>query len=238
MQYLDLTLPSAAENLALDEALLLDAEADRGTEILRFWEWSSPTAILGAGCRLAEDVDEAACNRHEVPILRRSSGGGTVLLDTGCLCYTLVLAYDRDRALGEIRSSFCFILGRIRDRMLKINPGIELAGTSDLALGGKKFSGNSQQRKRNYLLHHGTILFGFDARLADRYLRMPARQPDYRRQRPHGEFLINLPTDSESLKCNLLGAWDATIVTDSWPQELVRDLVETKYNQVEWTRRR
>ena len=238
MQYLDLTLPSAAENLALDEALLLDAEADRGTEILRFWEWSSPTVILGAGCRLAEDVDEAACNRHEVPILRRSSGGGTVLLGKGCLCYTLVLAHDRDPALGEIRSSFCFILERICDRLMKFYPGIELAGTSDLALGGKKLSGNSQQRKRNFLLHHGTILFGFDARLVDRYLRMPARQPDYRRQRSHGEFLTNLPTDSETLKRHLLGAWDSTTVTDSWPQELVRDLVESKYHLEEWTRRR
>jgi|SRR6266851_1395962 len=238
MQYLDLTLPSAAENLALDEALLLDAEADRGTEILRFWEWSSPTVILGAGCRLAEDVDEAACNRHEVPILRRSSGGGTVLLGKGCLCYTLVLAHDRDPALGEIRSSFCFILERICDRLMKFYPGIELAGTSDLALGGKKLSGNSQQRKRNFLLHHGTILFGFDPGLVDRYLRMPSRQPDYRRQRSHGDFLTNLPTDSETLKRHLLGAWDATTITDSWPQELVRDLVESKYHLEEWTRRR
>src|SRR5215469_11853041 len=61
MLYLDRTLPSAAENLALDEALLLEAEAGRGGEVLRVWEWPELAVVLGSGCRLAEDVDESAC---------------------------------------------------------------------------------------------------------------------------------------------------------------------------------
>ncbi|HEV3117610.1 MAG TPA: lipoate--protein ligase family protein, partial [Gemmataceae bacterium] len=85
MYLLDLTLPTIAENLALDEALLLEAEAG-GAEVLRFWEWKRPAVVLGAGSRLADDVDEAACHADGVPILRRSSGGGTVLLGSGCLC--------------------------------------------------------------------------------------------------------------------------------------------------------
>ena len=91
MTYLDLTLSRLADNLALDEALLLEAEAGRGGEVLRVWEWPQPAVILGSGSRLAEDVDETACHTDGVPILRRSSGGGTVLLGTGCLCYSLVL---------------------------------------------------------------------------------------------------------------------------------------------------
>ena len=39
MRFLELTLSSPAENLALDEALLLEAEAGRGGEALRLWEW-------------------------------------------------------------------------------------------------------------------------------------------------------------------------------------------------------
>src|SRR5271165_3148381 len=99
MHTLDLTLPTPAENLALDEALLLRAEDGAGGEVLRLWEWPRPAVVLGAGCRLAEDVDEAACVADGVPILRRSSGGGTVLLGQGCLLFTLVLRHDRDAAL-------------------------------------------------------------------------------------------------------------------------------------------
>src|SRR5204863_6707050 len=80
MHFLDLTLPSLAENLALDEALLLEAEEGRGDEVLRVWEWRDYAVVLGAGCRLAEDVNEAACLGDGIPILRRASGGGTVLL--------------------------------------------------------------------------------------------------------------------------------------------------------------
>src|SRR4051794_35022284 len=91
MRFLDLTLPGAAENLALDEALLLEAEAGRAGEVLRVWEWPRPAVVLGSGCRLAEDVDEEACRRDGVPVLRRASGGGTVLLGPGSLCFGLVL---------------------------------------------------------------------------------------------------------------------------------------------------
>src|SRR5262245_1678404 len=105
MHFLDLTLPTAAENLALDEALLLEAEAGRGGEVLRLWEWPRPAVVLGAGCRLAEEVHEANCLADGVPILRRASGGGTVLLGEGCLLFSLVLAYDRSPALSAVALS-------------------------------------------------------------------------------------------------------------------------------------
>jgi lipoate-protein ligase A len=237
MQYLDLTLPSVPENLALDEALLLQVEAGEGEEMLRFWDWQSPAVILGAGGRLA-DVDEIACQKDGVTICRRSSGGGTVLLAPGCLCYSLILSYERDPALRAIHSSFRLILGLVCDALATFDSRIELAGTSDLALHSQKFSGNSQQRKRKFLLHHGTILHSFDAKLADRYLRMPTRQPDYRLKRKHSEFLTNLKVEPANLRSRLLAAWKATTLETSWPDDAVRELVEMKYARAEWTRRR
>src|ERR671937_1831087 len=105
MRLLDLTLPALADNLALDEALLLEAEAGRGGEVLRLWEWPTPGVVLGSGCRLAEDVHEAACRADGVPVLRRASGGGTVLLAAGCLLYSLVLSYERYAELQDITAS-------------------------------------------------------------------------------------------------------------------------------------
>src|SRR5204863_255304 len=106
MHYLDLTLHTAQANLALDEALLLDAEEGLSGEVLRLWEWPERAVVLGSACRLGEDVDEFACAAAGVPILRRSSGGGTVLLGAGCLCFSLVLRFDRHPALAEIRPSY------------------------------------------------------------------------------------------------------------------------------------
>lgn len=238
MRFLDLTLPTLAENLALDEALLLDAEDGRGGEALRLWEWPQPAVVLGAGCWLAADVDEAACRADDVPILRRASGGGTVLLGRGCLLYSLVLALDRSPALGDITASYRYILGRLRDALDGLLPGIELAGISDLAAAGRKFSGNAQQRKRAFLLHHGTLLYAFDLRLVPRYLREPARQPDYRGGRDHRAFLRNLPLDRGELTCRLRDTWGAQTPRTTWATDRVRQLVAEKYNNTEWIRRR
>jgi lipoate-protein ligase A len=205
---------------------------------LRFWEWPQRAVVLGAGCRLSEDVDEAACQADGVPILRRSSGGGTVLLGSGCLCYSLVLSYESAPALQEIASSYVFILERMVHGLGDLLPGITLAGTSDLAAGGLKFSGSAQQRKRGHLLHHGTLLYDFDTALVGRYLRMPSRQPEYRAGRLHDAFMRNLPSTSAELKRRMREAWGATESAAAWPEQLVRQLASEKYGTAEWVRRR
>jgi lipoate-protein ligase A len=238
MQLLDLTLPTLPENLALDEALLLAAENGQGGELLRLWEWPILAVVLGSGGQLAADVDEEACRTDAVPICRRSSGGGTVLLGSGCLLYTLILAYDRAAPLREIPTSYSYILERVAAALSGALPAIELAGTSDLAAGGRKFSGNAQQRKRTHLLHHGTLLYAFPIEQVGRYLKTPARQPEYRAGRGHAEFLCNLPLGVAELKDRLRAAWSAETVAADWPRELVRQLSAGKYTTEAWLRRR
>ena len=238
MRYLDLTLPTAAENLALDEAMLLEAEAGHSHDTLRTWHLEQPAVILGAGCSFLTDVKELACAADAVPVLRRSSGGGTVLLGRGCLLFSLVLRYDFAPDLGEIGSSYEYILTRLRDGLTLFHPAIERAGTSDLAVAGRKISGNAQQRKRTHLLHHGSILFDFDLANMERYLRMPERQPKYRAGRDHVEFLMNLPATEAEIKHGLRAAWAADEALHDWPRQRVGQLVAQKYSQPEWVRRR
>ena len=238
MQFLDLTLPMLEANLALDEALLLEAEMGAGGEVLRLWEWPTPAVVLGSGCRLAEDVNEAACQADGVPIARRASGGGTVLLGAGCLLYSVVLAYERDPALREIGSSYVYILEKVREAVTDILPAIACAGTSDLASAGRKFSGNAQQRKRNYVLHHASLLYGLDLEMVGRYLHVPPRQPEYRRGRDHTEFVHNLPVSADELKYRLRAAWGTEAKRLAWPENLVGDLLADKYSKTEWLRRR
>jgi lipoate-protein ligase A len=238
MHLLDLTLPTPAENLALDEALLLEAEVGRGGPVLRFWECPRLAVVLGSGGILRDDVREDACAADGVPILRRSSGGGTVLVGPGCLCYSLVLNVTHTPELSAIRPSYCYILARIKEALGDLLPGIEVAGSSDLMCAGWKFSGNSQQRKREYLLHHGTLLYGFDLSLLDRYLNLPARQPEYRAGRAHGDFVCNLPCSRAKLQRRLQAAWQADGQAPAWPKALVQRLLAEKYLTEGWIRRR
>ncbi len=169
---------------------------------------------------------------------RRSSGGGTVLLGRGCLCYSLVLAFERSPALREIPSSYGAILEVVIEALDQFLPGVRRAGTSDLETGGRKFSGNAQQRKRDHLLHHGTVLYDFDLGQMGRFLRLPARQPQSRERRDHRDFVCNFPARKDAIASALRSAWGAVKARETWPEERVRRLVEQKYGREDWVRRR
>jgi lipoate-protein ligase A len=237
VNHLDLTLPTLFDNLALDEALLLEAESC-GASVLRTWEWPKWAVVLGAGGKLTEEVHEEICREDHVELARRSSGGGTVLLGTGCLLYSLILPYEHHPALKDVKASYCYILGELAAALAGLIAPIAPAGISDLATAGRKFSGNSQQRKRTHLLHHGSLLYDFDLDRVTRYLKEPSRQPDYRQGRGHRAFLMNLPATAPELTRRLRERWRAVDALQHWPQEKCRELVESKYGQEEWTRRR
>jgi lipoate-protein ligase A len=140
--------------------------------------------------------------------------------------------------LRDIRTSYVYILERIRAALKDLLPDIGLAGTSDLAAGGLKFSGNSQQRKRSHILHHGTLLYSFDLGAVGRYLHLPLRQPEYRQARDHADFLRNVPVKCPELCNRLIRIWDAGRDEAFWPRERVAGLVAEKYAREEWIRRR
>jgi lipoate-protein ligase A len=222
---LDLTLPSPADNLALDEALLDELDEYGGDPVLRLWESDRRFIVLGLSCRLADDVNLAACREDHVPILRRATGGGTVLLGPGCLSYALVLPVALDRALADIRSTNHFVLERIAKALHRWEPAIAFHGISDLAIDGFKISGNAQRRKRQALLVHGTILYAMQADVISRYLKEPSRQPEYRAGRSHATFLRTIEAPPQAIKEALADAWNARSTMDAWPAARMKDSV-------------
>ena len=235
MQLLDLTLPTAAENLALDEALLESVDDQpAAAELLRLWECPQRAVVLGRSGKVAEEVFES--RSREVPILRRTSGGGTVLLGPGCLMYSLRLSYERRPHLRALDQAHHEVLSTIAAALNNVLPGanIQPRGTSDLAIGERKFSGNSLRCKRNFLLYHGTLLYDFDLSRIESLLRPPPRQPDYREQRSHDDFVMNLPLPAAVLRQALIAAWRADDVERNWPRELTQRLLRERYEQAAW----
>src|ERR1017187_2685430 len=158
MKQLDLTLPSPAENLACDEALLDWCEEGDGGEILRFWESRESFVVVGYANKVAAEVNAASCEARGIPVLRRCSGGGTVVQGPGCLNYTLVLRITADGPLHSIGIANQFIMRQNRAAMQSLfsrprtpdpGPQIAMRGHTDLTVGDRKFSGNSQRRRKH-----------------------------------------------------------------------------------------
>ena len=236
MFYWEHTCTTPAEDLALDEALL--EQAEQGTEpheVLRLWEPRRPMVVLGRSSQFSIEANAEECRRRDVAIVRRSSGGAAIVTGPGCLMYSVVLSYALRPALRSIDEAHRCVLETVLTAIRPHVPDAVRRGTSDLAVGERKFSGNSLRCRREHLLYHGTLLYDFPLDLIPACLGTPPRQPDYRAGRPHEAFVMNLPCSRASLIDGLRKAWDAMEPLPSPPQELVQELADAKYRQSTWT---
>jgi lipoate-protein ligase A len=232
MRLLETELSGLAENLALDEALL-EGVQETG-DLFRTWEVHRPAVVLGRASRRLDEVQEAFCQTEGIPVVRRCSGGASVVLMRGCLLYSVVLRLEDHPELRIIERAHAFVLERIREAIVRLGRPVELAGTSDLVLGGRKFSGNSLRCRKDGVLYHGTLLLEASIDLIGRCLKMPPRQPDYRDQRPHEEFLTNLNLSADALDASLRQAWQCEGRLEDWPRGEVERLVAERYGQESW----
>lgn len=183
-----MSAPTVAGNLAMDDAAARSAAAT-GLRRLRFWWGGPPAVVMGSSERPEQVVDAEACARLGVDVLKRSTGGGSVLQTGDVLNYSLVMpapaSLDPKPGFRSSLHLICAILAAF---------GIEgrPEGTSDVAVGDRKISGNAQARRSGAVLVHGTLLVDFDHDLADSVLRHPPREPSYRRGRSHRDFLVTL----------------------------------------------
>ena len=238
MYRLDLTLPTPEANLACDEALLDECERKQDREILRFWESPRHFVVLGLASRRDREVDAAACAARGIPILRRCSGGGTVVQGPGCLSYTLILRIAGNPPLERIDSTNAFIMER-HARLLAEATGLPTRhqGATDLAVGQRKFSGNAQRRRRRFLLFHGTFLLDFPIPLMEEILPYPPKMPRYRGKRSHRAFVTNLYQPPARIKDLLARCWDAEPADPDLPADAIASLVESKYSVPGWNER-
>ena len=262
MRWLDLTFATPAENLACDEALL-DLCEEAGVEILRCWESREPFVVVGYGNRVASEVNVEECRRRGVPILRRCSGGGTVVQGPGCLNYSLTLRMAESGPLATVTGTNEFVMERNRAALEKLlGLPVSVQGHTDLALeklqssqprvegpqpspanqlstlnsppAWLKFSGNAQRRRRHSLVFHGTILHRFNLSLIDALLRFPSQQPGYRSGRSHIEFVRNIPATSEQIREHLRREWRAENSLPTFPQERLEPLLRDHYLNDAW----
>ena len=89
----------AAMNMAIDEAILV-AQKEHPIPTLRFYDWKTPAFSFGYFQDIVAEVDVEACRADNIELVKRMTGGGTVV--HGCdLTYTLILP----RYTGEMRVS-------------------------------------------------------------------------------------------------------------------------------------
>jgi lipoate-protein ligase A len=240
LAFLDETLPTVEENLALDEALLIEADEGRSGPLLRFWMPDGLAVVLGASRRIARDVNVEACRSDRVPIVRRSSGGGTVVIGPGVLNATVVLPQSAAPGLGAVDTAQRFVLDRMAAALSHRVPDIEVRGSGDLVLQDRKVAGSAQRRLKHWFLVHISLLCEFPLERVSRYLLEPDRQPSYRGGRVHGEFLRNLEAPRRIVGEVIRQAWCPPHLPSpvaGVPRELLENLLAERFANRSWIER-
>lgn len=149
MQYIENNSTNPYFNLALEEYLLKQLDG----EFFLLWQ-NSPSIIVGKNQNTISEINLDYVKEHNIPVVRRLTGGGAVFHDLGNLNYTFIV---KDQ--GGIGFDFKKHTAPIIETLQKLSVDAKLSGRNDLTIDGKKFSGNSQCRYKGRLLHHGTLLF-------------------------------------------------------------------------------
>ncbi|MBU7013865.1 MAG: lipoate--protein ligase family protein [Theionarchaea archaeon] len=138
-----------AVSLAFEEAI-----ARCGIPTFRVWV-TSKCVVIGRFQDVSEEVDVEYCTEKELPILRRFTGGGAVVLDEGVACLAFCLPVQKNpldvfHALSECVGSAI---------------GAEIDERNNLFVNGKKVSGAAGCKKWGSLFHHLTLLMACDTEL-------------------------------------------------------------------------
>ncbi len=235
MLYVEQVLPTIAANLALDEAVLeMVEQGGPPKETLRIWQAHEPSIVLGRSSKVDTEVNRCAAAELGIPIIRRVSGGATVVTAAGCMFYSVALSLAERPHLRMLDEAHRYVITHMQRALLPSVPNLQFEGTCDLVVAGRKVSGNSMRLLRNSLLYHGTLLLHMNLSLVDQLLKHPPREPDYRRGRKHLDFLANLNLPFETVAKSLKLSWQAETSCDTLPMDRVEQLVGEKYSQASW----
>jgi lipoate-protein ligase A len=236
-----------ALDIALDEVLVR-----RDSAVVRVWRPPERAAVLGVASRAADELLLERCRTDNLPVLRRSTGGGAVLVTPEVACFSCIMPHARHPEAKQISGAYALAFeGLARAfRMLGLDVNFERPG--DVALSGKKIVGLAQARRRNATLVHGVVPVELDSESIERYIAHPPSEPPYRSGRRHRDFLTTLARETGSSGEELMqrtlhalarGLCDGEPVV-SERDELngllveARSLVDERYGRNDWSFRR
>ncbi|MCC6003440.1 MAG: lipoate--protein ligase family protein [Thermofilum sp.] len=241
---LDLEGHDAYWQMALDEALLVLRSLGRIANTLRIYRFKPSAVTIGYFQKIRESVNLEFLHERGIQYTRRITGGGSVYHDTnGELTYSVVLPIEG--ALADASESYRVICSGLVYALRKLGAPGEFIPVNDVAVYGKKISGNAQTRRAGFLLQHGTLMYATDLDTVEKALLAPREKLESKGVRSIRERVITLrevigEVDVNALVESLIEgfskALSAEVYHDVLSEEELRaaDNLVAKYRSPEW----
>ncbi len=159
--------------------------------------------MVGFSGKINELVHVDKAKMDDVPVIRRYTGGGTVIVDSSTAFASFVMnANDADTKPypREIMTWSADIYNPVFNDKKQNSGGdgnilFSLKENDYVFYDDKKIGGNAQTLIKDRWVHHTSFLWDFDPSNMG-YLQMPLKRPEYRRGRPHTDFLCTIKEHS------------------------------------------
>ena len=250
----------ASYNMAIDEAIATSARRGAAPPTLRFYGWDRPSLSLGC-FQTTDGVDIAYCRTHDIPVVRRPTGGRAILHGDE-LTYSFSAPTGRPHFAGSLLESYrsissAFLLAfkkigipaeskmtRERGRVLTGSP-LCFASSSygEILVNRGKLVGSAQKRWRDGLLQQGSIPYAYEEETMRRIFTEKGAPPE---DDCRTSLRCEMPDFSEMrLKGAITAAFEETFgvslpASAPSPEEsrLAAELETAKYLQGSWNLRR
>jgi len=170
--------------LQIEEALL--RTEDRNFLLIN--EGSSKAIVMGISGTPENLINIKSAAEEKIPIIKRFSGGGTVIVDESTLFISFIMNKNAlnvtpyPEPILKWSSELYKSAWNIPEFELKEN---------DYCIGEKKCGGNAQYIKKDRWVHHTSFLWDYSEKNMS-HLLLPSKRPKYREDRDHKDFLIRM----------------------------------------------
>ena len=179
-----------ATQMALEE-VAVETALEEDVRTVRVYGWE-PSALTMGYHQRAESVDWAYCDREEIDVTRRQTGGGGIYHDAyGDVAYTIVV--PAEEVPGDLMDCYELLCEPIVEALRRLGVDAEFATEErpsvhqpacylrdvhpahDVVVpasttaeagenddGARKISGNAQYRRRDAVIQHGSITYARD----------------------------------------------------------------------------
>jgi len=230
---------SVVEQMALDEVLLDAVAAGERGPCMRFWRWTQKALVLGSHQSVRNEVDPAAAAELGFAVVRRMSGGGTMVCEPGgTLTYSLYLPDAFLRGLSFVES-FRVLDAWAVAALVDLGVPASYRPINDIVSPSGKIAGAAQARRRGAVLHHTTMAFATDPAIVPRLIRIGRPTLEARGPRSAEKVVTplsmftSLALEEVEAALTVAAGGPPAAVTEA-ELELARRLAATKYATEEW----
>ena len=164
---------AASAGLAADEVLANCAGADTSQHTLRLYTYQ-PCALVGRFQSIENELNLSYCANNKIPINRRPTGGGAIIMGEDQLGVALAIPGKADETYAHVRERMAQFSQGIISGLATLGIHVEFRRKNDLEVNGKKIAGlGLHKTDTGGLLFHASLLVGLDVPYMLNVLKIP-----------------------------------------------------------------